>query len=77
MKRKTDKWLKERYAAPYISAENNVMAIALVVAERKLRERQDIAELMSDKGKDASTLVLQNKRLRTAINTLEKLIGCY
>ena len=60
-----------------MSAENNIMSIALVVAERKLRERQHVAELIAAKGKDVSTMTKQNQRIRAAINTLEKLIGCY
>ena len=77
MKRKTNQWLKDHYQQPYMSAENILMAAALVCAEQKLRERQHIAELMQAKDKDTKALVSQNSRIRTAINTLESLIGSY
>lgn len=68
---------KDDYGLPYNDVGNNVIMIALYQVERKLRERKMVAELMEEKGKDASALHKQNKKLRAAINTIRRLEGCY
>ena len=68
---------KENYGLPYSSAENNLIMAALYVAEVKLRERKMISESLQEKGRDTSHLDKENKKIRTAINTLRTLEGCY
>jgi hypothetical protein len=68
---------KDDYGLPYNDVGNNIIMLALYQVERKLRERKMVSKLMQEKGKNTLELDKQNRKLRTAINTIKKWEGCY